>query len=440
MVRASLEVNYYRGLIYKSLHRYDDAELLFHQVLPAYEKLGVGAAIEFQFVAIALARGENQKALDYSRKLEPVFKKNVSLQPKLAALLKLQAEALHNQLFNEKALIQLDQAIHDLTQKYYDPDELWKLYQLKGHILSSTGNLQKALDEYIKSANIVNSLRRAPLGYRLDSTYLKDKYPLFFEAIELACSLKEGSECCNLMEMIKSRTLTATLSIPSTMAGTSQLKDKAHQLTTELEALEYKAFRGEISANEVRTRSVQLRDQRDQVIQQIRFSDPRWRNLTEPIPFDLNAISDLLLKKKFCAISLFYNADRIISVLIKEKECFISEVTVDDEVKQSFEVYLQNLNGREYHTNPLLFDPSESLSIGARHFIAPELLDRALKSEGLIIVPHGPLHLLPWSGLIYNGRRLFEYCPVGYFTKSELHSSFEHFIFKKAMHCNSWSS
>ncbi len=32
---------------------------------------------------------------------------------------------------------------------------------------------------------------------------------------------------------------------------------------------------------------------------------------------------------------------------------------------------------------------------------------------GLIIVPHGSLHLMSWAGLKFDGRRLFEYCPVG---------------------------
>jgi CHAT domain-containing protein len=30
-----------------------------------------------------------------------------------------------------------------------------------------------------------------------------------------------------------------------------------------------------------------------------------------------------------------------------------------------------------------------------------------------VIAPHGDLHLLPWGGLFYKSKRLFEYCPVG---------------------------
>ncbi|MGH4014733.1 MAG: CHAT domain-containing protein [Pseudonocardiaceae bacterium] len=41
------------------------------------------------------------------------------------------------------------------------------------------------------------------------------------------------------------------------------------------------------------------------------------------------------------------------------------------------------------------------------------LLEEGLAAESLLVAPHRVLHLLPWPGLMLDGRRLFEYAAVG---------------------------
>lgn len=118
--------------------------------------------------------------LKVSGRLEPLFRNNGNLRPKLASLLKLIAESLFNLSSCDKALDQLDVAIEDLQNNHYDQDQLWKLFKLKGHVLISAGRKNDAMLAFNNAADIVNDLRKAPLGYRLDSTYLEDKIPLFY--------------------------------------------------------------------------------------------------------------------------------------------------------------------------------------------------------------------------------------------------------------------
>ncbi len=416
LYRAFLEVSYYRALVYKALHKYDEAESLFRIVFPEYEKLGVGAAIEFHLIAVRIAKGECREALNDIEKLEPLFMNNENLRPKLASLLKLKAESLFYLSSCDKALEQLNVAIEDLQNNHFDPDQLWKLFELQGRILISKGKKNDGLTAFINAADIVNKLRKGPLGYRLDSTYLEDKIPLFTEAIQLASSVKNGSECCNLIEMIKSRTLTAIISIPEGKEKESQsgfnLKDKLNQLTNELDGLEFKAFRGEVLPEQAREGISSLRVQIDQVIQQIRFSDPRWRNLTKPVPFNISLINDILLRQNLKAISVFFSPDCITSVLLSGTECIAEEVYPDKEIRIKLDTYLKNLNSNSDVMDLSLFDLSGSLDINVSHFVAEKILDNAVSAEGFIIIPHGPLHLIPWSGMNFRGRRLFEYCPV----------------------------
>jgi len=176
--RATLEISYYQGLICRALQRYDEAESFFQSVLPEYQTLGVGAAIEFQLAAIAAARGEYHKALEISERIEPVFIADNRMQPKRAALLKLQADALGGLGDKKEALLRADGGIRELSS-HHEPDLLWRLFLIKGRLLNKDGRHAEALEAFARGAEVVNQLRRTPLGYRLDSTYLRDKLPLF---------------------------------------------------------------------------------------------------------------------------------------------------------------------------------------------------------------------------------------------------------------------
>jgi CHAT domain-containing protein len=416
LYRASVELDYYQGLINKTLRKFDEAKKCFETVLPEYQRLRVGPAIEFQLASILVMKGDYSAGLEYTKRLEPVFLRNGMLRSKLSALLKVQAEALLNMGKKEDALNRLNEGLKDFAT-YYDPDLEWRLLWLKGRVFAEMRQPESALESYIKAAEIVNKLRRAPLGYRLDSTYLKDKVPLFEAAIALASLNGPAEECCRLIEMIKSRILTATLSVPRETAKSkkdiSELENKVDEITKRLEATEYSAYKEGMSLSETSKRTKAFLAERSKLMERIRFSDQRWRSLTEPVPFEHEKLAALLRKRGQSALNLFYGADHIAVVLIKEGTSSAAVIDVDQTMRQKLQTYVKNLQLPWVHSNPILFDPSIFLGLEASHFVPEGLLDKALQSAGLIIVPHGPLHLLPWAGLMHKKKRLFEYCPVG---------------------------
>ena len=73
LYRIAIELDYYRGLICRSIGDLEHAEQYFRKALPEYEKLRVGAAIEYQLAAIALDRGEAEAALNKLAQLQPIF-------------------------------------------------------------------------------------------------------------------------------------------------------------------------------------------------------------------------------------------------------------------------------------------------------------------------------------------------------------------------------
>ncbi len=412
LYRIFTEINYYQGLINKSAGNLDEAEKFFNIVLPEYQNMGVGQGIESQFVSILVSKGKNQEVLSRIINLEPHFRKHGLFRPKLAVLMKIKAEALFNLGKMEQAISSLDEGIADLNI-YYDPDSLWKLQWLKGRILEAMNN-EKALESFSGAINTVNDLRKAPLGYRLDSTYLKDKLPLFRAAIRLACKMDRAKECCGFMEMIKSRILTATLSItnpaPVDHDTTGDIGKKIDELTLKLDSLEYSGYKGGWK-DEIKNERTSVLLERSELMERIRFSDPRWRSMTGPVPLDLNRAAKILKDREQATINLFYEPDRIIAVLIRDGKYIAASVGIPPEINSRLEEYLLNL--QEKGPDRTFFDISTGLAIGAKHLIPQDMLMQALRSSQLIIIPHGPLHLIPWAGLIFNGKRLFEYCPVG---------------------------
>jgi len=408
LLRISLELEQIQARINRCLGNFFEATSQFKKII--YRVPSVARpAIEFQLAAILVCDGNYKEGLDYVKRLEPAFRG--LLRPKLGVLLKFKAEALLGLGNPDEALPLLDEAIEDLST-YKDPDSLWKVQWLRARVLDIIHRPDEALKAFTQTAETINNLRKAPLGYRLDSIYLRDKLPAIEEAITLACQNNEAEACCHFMELIKSRTLTATLTIPDSIQEkyTSDLERRADELTRQINAMEYSIYRNELS-EEVEQRRTSLLSERTEVMEQIRFSDPRWRAMSEPIPFELESTLSLLAKREQAVLTLHYQPHKVVAVLLYEGKCSVAATMVSTEAKAALSRYQHNLQSSE--PRPQWYDPSAALNMEAEHFVAPNLLKEALKAKSLVIVPHGPLHLLPWAGLNFEGKRLFEYSPVG---------------------------
>lgn len=408
LLRISLEIDQIQARINRYLGNFAEAELQFRRIMS--QMPGVGQlGIEFQLAAILICDSRYEEGLEYLKRLEPKFRG--LLRPKWGVLLSYRAEALLGLGQPDQALTNLDAAIQDLSN-YLDPDSLWKNEWRRARALDALDRPAEALAAYAQTADTINGLRKAPLGYRLDSTYLRDKLPVFEAAIDLACKRGEAETCCRFMEMIKSRILTSTLSISASdqPKSASDLDRQVDELSRQIDALEYAAYRDGWTEGLDQKRASLLSARAD-LMEQIRFSDPRWRSLSEPVSFDLRKTLDLLEKRQQAALTLFYQPHQVIGVLLMDGKCTVAKVQISAETSTALANYQQNLQSTK--PKPGWFDPSSGLKLDAEHLISAELLKPALQAKSLVIVPHGPLHLLPWAGLTFKGKRLFEYCPVG---------------------------
>ncbi|MEJ2284778.1 MAG: CHAT domain-containing protein [Desulfobacterales bacterium] len=410
LYRIATEVTYYHGLISRALGEWNEAEQCMNEVLPEYRKLGSGEAIEYQLAQIKIGRGQVREGLELSRQIESKFYTG-AFRPKLGVLQRLQAECLHTLGDTVEARRLVDESIADLTESHFDPDALWRSQWLRARICVDEGDTRQAVGYFKDTIDTINRLRRAPLGYRLDSTYLADKKPVFAEAIQSMLAMGAAMDCCRFMESLKSRTLTAVMSIAgSETAVDAGLDGQFEEITRQLDAMEYKAYMEGWSPDRRRAHRDLLQERAD-LLERIRISDPRWRTLSEPVQVDFNAILALLAERSQAALTLHFEPPNLSAVLLFNGKAKGERIRLSDQVLEDLTDYAQNLQMDHY--NPFKHDFSEHYGVTASDLIPPDLLREALTAESLVVIPHGQLHLLPWAGLVHEEKRLFEQLPVG---------------------------
>ncbi len=410
LVRISLELEQVEARCNRYLGNLAEAERQFLDIMLRVPSAGQ-VGIEFQIAAILVAAGKYKEGLSYLDRIEPMFKGLARF--KLGAFLSLKSESLLGLGQLQQALDTLAVAIPEQIH-YQDNDSLWRSYWRQARALVTLGKPAEALTAYGQAAETINGLRKAPLGYRLDSTYLRDKMPVFAGAIRLACDQGDADACCRFMEMIKSRGLTATLSIPrgEQPARTSALDHQVDELSREIDALDYKKYQTGSPDNigQIEKLRNDLLGQRAAVLERIRIADPRWRSLSEPVPFDLNQVLRVLAARKQAALSLFFQSGQVVAVLLMDGCCTAARINLTDQVQTALTAYQANLEKKKPEIER--FDPA-TLEIGVDDLVPEQLLQHAISAKSIVVVPHGLLHLLPWAGLRHKGRPLFESCPVG---------------------------
>ncbi|HET6316467.1 MAG TPA: hypothetical protein VFG86_08415, partial [Chloroflexota bacterium] len=406
--RIAYELIQAEGRIRRHLGDYDLAEELLSRVRGYAHEFGVLSAVDFHLAVIAIAKGRLDEAEAILQRIEPDFRE--LLRPRRPALRLAQADLELARDRSAEALARTDDGIGDLIT-YPDDDLAWKLQMRRGRSLTALGHPRDGLRAYLAGAAAADSLRKAPLGYRLDSTFVRDKLPLFEAAIGLAADQGDGPAAARLVELVKARALSATLSIPAARRP-SRSPDEVRfdQVSQRLDALEFAEYSGRGSAATQRERR-QLIVERERLLERLRIVDSRWRTMSEPVPFDLEHMLQLLAVGDRAALSLFRQPSGVVGVLLHAGHVRVLRREFDRGVEDRLREYVENL--RSWTPDPMLFDASAELDLTVESLLPLELVEEALTAPMLLVVPHGALHVLPWAGLTLGARRLFEQVTVG---------------------------
>jgi len=415
--RIAYEIIQGEGRISRQLGRYEEAMRLLGQVRPFAASLGVLSGIDFQFAAIACARGEWDRAEALLAQIAPDFERP-SFRYRRPALRLLQADARLGRDRPGDALERLDDGVHDLDT-YPDLDLAWKLQWRRGRALAALGRPVDAQRAYHLGASAADDLRKAPLGYRLDTTYLRDKLPMFHAAIDLAVQRADAPAAVWFTELVKARALAATLSVPradgetsgtSKSSGASTDEDLFDAISSRLDALEFAAYAGAADTASLRQRAGLLAE-RDAIGERIRIRDPRWRTMTQPTPIDVESLAARLGGSRRAALVLLYRPGHVVAAVLDRDGVAVGDRTLEPDVERKISALVKNL--RKGQPDPYLFDASGETGLASTDIVPQAIVGRAAAAPTLIVLPHGLLHLLPWPALTLGGRRLFEETAVG---------------------------
>lgn len=384
-----------------------DREL--RQILAHYRGLGAGEAIEYHLAVIALRRGDDTAAGQVLDRITPAFEHGL-FRPRRAALHLLRSDLDRQRGAAGDAIGQADRGLAILAE-HPNSDLSWRLHLRRARALAAAGRTAEALDAFLSGASVADDLRKGSLGYRLDTTFLADKLPIFTEGTLVAAERRDGVAAARLIEFVKARALTATLSIPPSARGPRGADEAAFDAVSErLDALEYLEYAGTATVDTARERATLLVRRRE-LAERIRIADPRWRGLSAPIEFDVDAVLARLADGDRAALTLYLLGSEIVGVLLHDGRARVARMPLTEDTRDALRRYTENLQA--WQPDEFLFDLSAETGVGFEALVPAELRAAALAATTLLVVPHGELHLLPWAGLTAGGRRLFEHTTVG---------------------------
>jgi CHAT domain-containing protein/tetratricopeptide (TPR) repeat protein len=394
------------------LGRYDDAERLFLEVRPFLAgDLGIPAAVDFHLAVIAVARGDAVTAQRLLADIVPAFDSGM-FRPRRAALHQVMADLHLLRGEPDRALAAADDGLQDQAT-YPDPEFAWKLQWRRARALVALGRHAEAIQAFRDGMLAADRLRMAPLGYRLDTTFVRDKLPMAHAAVDTALIAGDAPAVAWFIELVKSRALAATISLPRMAAANRTPQELQFDvLSQRIDALAFGQFSG--TPADAFLERLALLAQRDTLLEEIRIHDPRWRTMTEPAGLDIDAIGARLGPTR-AALVLQHRADgdagRIVAALIDVTGVIAAAHNLDPETTAAITKFTQNL--RRAGPKDELFDLSTAETVGIEDLLPPKVVERLGIAVTLIVVPHGVLHLLPWACLTVGSQRLFERCAVG---------------------------
>lgn len=362
-------------------------------------------AIDWQLAELALRSGDSAEALRLATPL-PQQAEGTMGAHKRPLLLQTLGEA--QLATGHPEGLDLLRHAYAIATTQSSPREAWRTGAALADALARQGHLPEALTTWLLAARHDATVRTVPLGHRLDSTRLRAVRPVVERAVRVAAHLHDADAACELIERLKSRALLATLSAPAT-PGHDPRHDELITLSAALDAL-YRQASDAGWTPERHARVEQLRRDRDNLLQRVRLHDPRWHALTEPADLHLPTLDALIRRAGLATLTLFDLGDRVVTVLRDEAGAAVHSVPIAEPTRRALHAWTSWLTAPL--PTPHHRDPADDPLLDADSFVPAPLLARALRASQLVIAPHGALHLLPWAGLRFCGRRLFEHTPV----------------------------
>ncbi|HWY09178.1 MAG TPA: CHAT domain-containing protein [Candidatus Acidoferrales bacterium] len=311
----------------------------------------------------------------------------------------------------------------------------YQAHLLQGQLAHARNDRPAALRAFLKAKESLEAMRSRLQGEELKISFLKNRMQVYESLLDLFIS-GDGSdataeEALAWIEAAKSRSMIEMIfqsgqSLPLGETGQSDLVRRIRDLREELNwyyhRIELEQLRPEEKSGErLDTLQKKAQSHEKELLRTLRELPARERENTT-----LEAPSDLSVKQLQSAlppdatlVEYFSAGDRLLAAVVDREEIRILPVTVLPRVTHILQLLRFQLSkfrmGSEYvrrFEEPLLRATQSHLESLYDELIAP--LRQYCRGKRLIIVPHGPLHFLPFHALRRGEKYLCDAFTISY--------------------------
>ncbi len=306
---------------------------------------------------------------------------------------------------------------------------------LEGQIAQARNDRHAAHHAYLEARKALEALRSRLQGEELKISFLENRMQVYEALVDLyitgdrtESSTEEAFAC---MEAAKSRSMIEMIfqsgqSLPLGEAGQSDLVRRIRDLREELNWYYHRIELEQLRPEEKSRQRIESLQQKAQLhekellrtLRELPAHERETARLGAPADFSVERLQ-ASLPQDATLVEYFSTGDQIVAAVITHKEIHILPVTVLSRVTHFLQLLRFQLSkfriGSEYvrrFEQPLLRATQSHLESLYGELIAP--LRPFFRGKHLIVVPHGPLHFLPFHALQKGEEYLCDAFTVSY--------------------------
>ena len=311
----------------------------------------------------------------------------------------------------------------------------YQAHLLAGQIARARNDLPAAHQAYLEARKALEALRSRLHGEELKISFVKNRMQVYEALVDLYIA-ENGTqaspeEALSCMEAAKSRSMIEMIfqsgqSLPLGEAGQSdfvrRIRDLREELNWYYHRIELEQLRPEQKSHE-RLESLQEKAQSHEkellrTLRELPAHERENATLEGPADFSLSKLQ-FQLPQDATLVEYFVAGDRLVAAVITREKIHIQPVTVLSRAAHFLQLLRFQLSkfrmGNEYvrrFEEPLLRATQSHLESLYGELIAP--LRPFFQGKHLVVVPHGPLHFLPFHALRNGEEYLCDAFTVSY--------------------------
>lgn len=262
-----------------------------------------------------------------------------------------------------------------------------------------------ALQTYRTMAAVIAESRRSSLGYRLDSTGLRDKEGHLSAAVRLAAGRGDWRAALEIIETFKARELRAILA--DQRGGIGPPTDRLDEVERRIDALEFGSQLA-LDPNASQQELLALRAERVMLLEQDEWRRSASSGLSPSSGVPVDDIVATLGSTDQVAVDLHLDrqSNVVTAVGMRAGTVVVASIELAASVVKAIQRRGENL--RSASPDTLLFDPTTHPAVTVEDLLPGAILALLDGATDILISPHRSLHLVSWPAMKWGGRRLLE--------------------------------